>query len=402
MSIFIDFTYDTTSGNADITGISVSIPNNVVVTIPATVVIGGTTYNVAGISINAFKGALTTQTDVTLDLSNANNLTTIGGGAFYNCNGFTGSLTIPNSVTTIENSAFAGCYGFTGSLTIPNSVTTIEDSAFAGCHGFDKSVTVFPQTLNGGSISVSAFDSKGLYLNCDISSGSPINLNVTTLYSSVSIFNPPLPANLISSGTNPLNLNGTIDTLGKSDIIFEDKFPNQLKLVLNNVSPPCLLKGTQILVAIDESLKIYKNVEDIQEGDVTVSPFSGKGVKVKRLIKQEINWEALDVYNRPLRISKDAIDVNLPSSDLYISGHHRVIIKNHSHTKLDSTFVHSTPKFVGVQAFKISEFQDKFITLDEALVVTGEDKLHYYNIELEDPLEGIIASGLALESYVQN
>ena len=56
--------------------------------------------------------------------------------AFYNCDCFTGSLTIPNSVTSIGEHAFQGCSGFSGTLTIPNSVTWIGHCAFKDCSGF--------------------------------------------------------------------------------------------------------------------------------------------------------------------------------------------------------------------------------------------------------------------------
>ncbi|MBR4204794.1 MAG: leucine-rich repeat protein [Clostridia bacterium] len=73
----------------------------------------------------------------------------IGDHAFYDCDGFTGSLAIPNSVTTIGNHAFSGCSGFTGSLTISPSVTTIGNHAFSGCSGFD-SLTISPSVTTIG------------------------------------------------------------------------------------------------------------------------------------------------------------------------------------------------------------------------------------------------------------
>ena len=42
------------------------------------------------------------------------------------------NYTIPNSVTTIGEGAFRDCDSLT-SINIPNSVTTIEDRAFYGC-----------------------------------------------------------------------------------------------------------------------------------------------------------------------------------------------------------------------------------------------------------------------------
>ena len=58
-------------------------------------------------------------------------VTTIGAGAFYDCNSLT-SVTIPGSVTTIGHSAFYRCDSLT-SVTIPDSVTTVGGYAFSGC-----------------------------------------------------------------------------------------------------------------------------------------------------------------------------------------------------------------------------------------------------------------------------
>ena len=73
-------------------------------------------------------GSLTIPSSVTYNGKNYS-VTSIGNSAFFNCSGFTGSLTIPNSVTSIGRFAFEGCSGFTGSLNIPNSVTSIGAAA---------------------------------------------------------------------------------------------------------------------------------------------------------------------------------------------------------------------------------------------------------------------------------
>ena len=66
-------------------------------------------------------------------------MTSIGGGAFYECTGLT-SVTIPGSVTSIGDYAFSGCSSLT-SVTIPNSVTSIGHNAFDGCSGL-TSITI--------------------------------------------------------------------------------------------------------------------------------------------------------------------------------------------------------------------------------------------------------------------
>ena len=68
-----------------------------------------------------------------------NSVTTIAGGAFYECSGLE-SVTIPNSVTTISDVLFKNCSSLT-SVSIPNSVTAIGKSAFYGCIGLE-SITI--------------------------------------------------------------------------------------------------------------------------------------------------------------------------------------------------------------------------------------------------------------------
>lgn len=69
-------------------------------------------------------------------------VTAVDNYAFYNCSGFTGTLTLPNTLITIGNYAFGSCINFTGSLTIPNSVTTIGNNAFSSCSSFTGSLTI--------------------------------------------------------------------------------------------------------------------------------------------------------------------------------------------------------------------------------------------------------------------
>jgi len=84
-------------------------------------------------------------------LSIPNSVTKIEGRAFYECIGFTGKLTIPENVTMIGYAAFSGCFGFTGSLTIPNNVITIGDYAFCSCIGFNGTLTIPESVIEIGA-----------------------------------------------------------------------------------------------------------------------------------------------------------------------------------------------------------------------------------------------------------
>ena len=106
--------------------------------IPSSVYYSGKTYSVTAIDDYAFYNC----SGFTGSLTIPNSVTKIGTDAFRGCNGFTGSLTIGNSVTSIGYQAFRDCRGFTSSLNIPNSVTYISSRAFSGCSGFTGSLTI--------------------------------------------------------------------------------------------------------------------------------------------------------------------------------------------------------------------------------------------------------------------
>ena len=131
------FRYNNSITKTEITGLSFSNYSGPLPLIPNTVTsIGsGAFQNCSGLS-----GALTIP----------NSVRSIGSGAFQNCSGFTGTLTIPNSVTTIGSNTFEGCTGFTGALTIPNSVIDIGPSAFNDCLRFTESLTIPPSVTSIG------------------------------------------------------------------------------------------------------------------------------------------------------------------------------------------------------------------------------------------------------------
>jgi len=92
-----------------------------------------------------------------------NNVTTIGSGAFYYCDGLT-SIAIPNSVTSIEGFAFS--YSGLISVTIPNSVTYLGVQAFCFCSNLS---------------SVTLPDNDGLRLGDHVLGSCPKLTSITTL-----------------------------------------------------------------------------------------------------------------------------------------------------------------------------------------------------------------------------
>jgi hypothetical protein len=81
-------------------------------------------------------------------------VTTLGTGAFYNCNRLT-SMILPASVTTIEANVFAACYGLK-SITLPAGVLSIGERAFADCRDLTEITvnwTTTPPAINSNVFS---------------------------------------------------------------------------------------------------------------------------------------------------------------------------------------------------------------------------------------------------------
>lgn len=93
------------------------------VSIPASIVKNGVTYNVTSIGKGAF-GHSSKLTSVIIP----NSVISIGYGAFSYCSGLT-SVTIPNSVISIDDYAFRNCYNLS-SITFPNNIIFIGSYAF--------------------------------------------------------------------------------------------------------------------------------------------------------------------------------------------------------------------------------------------------------------------------------
>ena len=118
------------------------------VTIPGTVTISGTTYQVKEIGTGAFRNC--GQLDsVVID----NGVETIGKEAFYSCWNTTFTK-FPSSLRTIGESAFHNCNNIR-ILDLPEGLLTIGNNAFIYCYGLQK--VILPSTLT--SIGERAFAS---------------------------------------------------------------------------------------------------------------------------------------------------------------------------------------------------------------------------------------------------
>jgi hypothetical protein len=143
----------------------------------------------------------------------------------------------------------------------------------------------------------------------------------------------------------------------------------------------CLLGKTLILTENNQ----YKQVEDLTEDDKIVAAFTNNIISIKRIIKNIVDLQTTVKDNYPLLIRKNSVSKNLPLDDIFISGHHRIILQiDNNHT-------------IGVQACKIF---DSFLSQEEIESHKNKDGyLYYYHIELEDNTEHLISSGIAIESF---
>lgn len=175
-------------------------------TIPDSVVYGGTTYLVTSIGERAFKEC-TGLTSVIIP----NSVNTIGELSFQMCRGIT-MVTMPNSITSIGVAAFVDCSHLT-SITIPNSVTSIDSETFAGCERL-TSVTIPNSVASIGSYAFSYCT----FLASVIIPNSVTSIGDYAFFSCNSLSSMTIPNSVTSIGERVFNeCNSLISIIVESD-----------------------------------------------------------------------------------------------------------------------------------------------------------------------------------------
>ena len=119
---------------------------------------------IIGDNVTTIGGSAFRDCDSLTSVTIGDGVTTIGDYAFSDCNSLT-NVTIGDSVTTIGYSAFNSCDSLT-SVTIPDSVTTIGDGAFYGCGSLTSVYceATTPPTLGGSSVFDTNASGRKLYV----------------------------------------------------------------------------------------------------------------------------------------------------------------------------------------------------------------------------------------------
>ncbi len=121
------------------------------ITIPATIMYQGTTYNVTGMETQTFQDC-TGLTAVSVPSS----FSTINSSGFRGCTNLT-SVQLAEGITYIASNAFNGCTNLT-SINLPSTLTSIGGSAFRAC----SKLTSVSLPANLESIAQDAFREAGL------------------------------------------------------------------------------------------------------------------------------------------------------------------------------------------------------------------------------------------------
>jgi hypothetical protein len=142
---------------------------------------------------------------------------------------------------------------------------------------------------------------------------------------------------------------------------------------------PCLLSTCSILMGD----RTFKPITEVRNGDDVLSIQSSNGVKVIHSGYMVVNYASLPNTNLPLVFPKDLLGNGVPVKDVYISGHHRVVLPAYGNS-------------VAIQAYKFGDF--KVLSEEEVLKLSGLEEVRYYHIEVEGGKDFINCDGLPVET----
>ncbi|MCM1161740.1 MAG: leucine-rich repeat protein [Roseburia sp.] len=143
--------YKVTQANSSVKTVEYVLPSGAgkTVTIPDSVVVKGTSYQVTSIADGAFKDDKTIQS-----VKMGKFVKAIGANAFSGCSKLK-KVTLPSNATTIGNKAFYKCTSLT-SITIPSKISKIGSKAFYGCKKLKK-ITIKTTKLSKSKVGSQAF-----------------------------------------------------------------------------------------------------------------------------------------------------------------------------------------------------------------------------------------------------
>ena len=286
---------------------------NLVVHVPAVNPVNGAV--ILSIAANAF---MSKTNIVRLDLSDANNLQSIGGNAFSRCSNMSGNIVLPNSLLTIGSASFSGCKKLSGDLTIPNSVTSIGFTAFKTCSGLRGSLVlgsgltvlenaVFSDAGFTGSLVIPdniVQIGQSVFMNCKFTGSLTLSHNIKEI--SAQAFRSAGFSGDLVIGDNVVNIgsrafdtckfNGTISIGNNVEIISDRAFYNCGSLKGDLILPDSLITlgdtAFYRCTNLKGSVKLGNNVESIGESAFKDCGFKGELIipsTLEKILKNTFN-----------------------------------------------------------------------------------------------------------------
>ena len=226
--------------------------------------------------------------------------------------------------------------------------------------------------------------------NVSLASGSPSDTMVG-VNSNETVLNPGDEIN-INAGT-AISLNGNYDYVGSVEdgsgfLVYN--VANQNFYMLTNTEfssgslgtltsngngsqdPQCFGAGTHILTSSGEA-----NVEDLKVGDLVLTA-DGRSVPIRWIGRQTVLRAFADETCLPVRVKAGALDENVPSKDLLVSGQHALFV--------DGVLVHAGALINGTTIVRERNVPGKFV-------------LHH--IEVDDH-SLVLAENTPAETFVDN